>query len=395
VDILSKLEKIIFQHYEYLKNDNFRGWDVFDGLNSRFLRATTLYNSRLVRLAWIQLFKRSPINLRPLFAVPKGDNPKALALFISGHLHLYSVYKEVKYLNEALQLYQRLMKTRTEAAQGVGWGYNFPWQARAFYVPAFKPNMIASVFAGHALLDLFSVTQDKTLVETSNQIAAFIRSDLILFDNEQTLCFGYIPGESAIVHNANLLGAGFLSRLYAITKEADLKHKAEKSVRYSVNAQRADGAWVYGERGHHQWVDNFHTGYNLTAIHQYQRFTGDKQFEPAIKKGLDFHLKNHFTSQYLPKYTDKQLHPLDIHCFSQAILTFIELKEYLVDGESFLDGVLKNVIDLFYDSEDKYFYYQKTKYYTIKIPYIRWSQAWMFYSLRRGLKEYGVKKNLD
>ena len=28
-----------------------------------------------------------------------------------------------------------------------------------------------------------------------------------------------------------------------------------------------------------------------------------------------------------------------------------------------------------------YFYYQKTKWYTNRIPYIRWSQAWMFYAL--------------
>ncbi len=28
-----------------------------------------------------------------------------------------------------------------------------------------------------------------------------------------------------------------------------------------------------------------------------------------------------------------------------------------------------------------YFYYQKYRFYKIKIPYIRWSQAWMFYAL--------------
>jgi len=28
-----------------------------------------------------------------------------------------------------------------------------------------------------------------------------------------------------------------------------------------------------------------------------------------------------------------------------------------------------------------FFYYQKWKWYTNKIPYIRWSQAWMFYAL--------------
>ncbi len=385
------VEKIIFQHLEYLKKENYLGWDVFDGLNSRLLRATPLYKSRLVRLAWIQWFKRSPFNWRPFFAVPKGDNPKALALFISGLINLYKVYREEKYLKESQQLYQRLMDTGAQTNHGLGWGYNFPWQARAFYVPAFKPNMIASVFAGHALLDLLGATNDQTFLEQAEKVAAFILGELILFEDDQTLCFGYIPGETAVVHNANLLGAGFLSRLYALNHNQELRDIAEKSVRYSVKAQREDGAWVYGERGHHQWVDNFHTGYNLMAIHQFRQFTQNDQFEPAVEKGLDFHLKNHFTDQYLPKYTDTQLYPLDIHCFSQAILTFLELKDRMADAESYLNGVLKNVIELFYDSEQKYFYYQRTRYYTIKIPYIRWSQAWMFFSLSELLERLNEK----
>lgn len=32
-----------------------------------------------------------------------------------------------------------------------------------------------------------------------------------------------------------------------------------------------------------------------------------------------------------------------------------------------------------------YFYYQKTRWYTNKIPYMRWSQAWMFYALAQFL----------
>ena len=31
--------------------------------------------------------------------------------------------------------------------------------------------------------------------------------------------------------------------------------------------------------------------------------------------------------------------------------------------------------------KEGYFYYQKTKWYTNRISYIRWSQAWMFYGL--------------
>ncbi|MDE6038677.1 MAG: delta-aminolevulinic acid dehydratase, partial [Paramuribaculum sp.] len=45
--------------------DNFKGWDPYDGLNSRIFNALPLLkNSALCRLIMIQLFKRNPVNLR-------------------------------------------------------------------------------------------------------------------------------------------------------------------------------------------------------------------------------------------------------------------------------------------------------------------------------------------
>ena len=68
---------------------NFAGYDPFDSLNSTLLQATPLYRNKFVRLAWLQLGKRSPINFRPLLRVPKKRNPKGVGLFISGLLQDY------------------------------------------------------------------------------------------------------------------------------------------------------------------------------------------------------------------------------------------------------------------------------------------------------------------
>ena len=45
-------------------------------------------------------------------------------------------------------------------------------------------------------------------------------------------------------------------------------------------------------------------------------------------------------------------------------------------AERVLNWTVKNM-----QSEKGYFYYQKRKYITNKIPYMRWSQAWIFYGL--------------
>ena len=45
-------------------------------------------NSRLPRLFLTQALKRSPINIRRFLRIPKTQNPKAIALFLSAFLKL-------------------------------------------------------------------------------------------------------------------------------------------------------------------------------------------------------------------------------------------------------------------------------------------------------------------
>ncbi|NLD50030.1 MAG: hypothetical protein GX660_23045, partial [Clostridiaceae bacterium] len=75
---------------KYCRLEEYKGWDPYDGLNSKVFKGLPfLMKSDIARLAWIQLFKRSPVNLRRLCFVPKGHNPKGNALLISGYCNLF------------------------------------------------------------------------------------------------------------------------------------------------------------------------------------------------------------------------------------------------------------------------------------------------------------------
>ena len=77
---------------EYCERENFAGWDPYDGLNSRVFRAMPLVGrSAVARLVWIQLFKRSPLNMRRLLFVPKQHNAKAIGLFLHGYCLLHGL----------------------------------------------------------------------------------------------------------------------------------------------------------------------------------------------------------------------------------------------------------------------------------------------------------------
>ena len=71
------------------------------------------------------------------------------------------------------------------------------------------------------------------------------------------------------------------------------------------------------------------------------------------------------------------MYPIDIHAPAQLIVTLSRL-HVLNKHKSLVDSVLNWTIDNM-QSKDGSFYYQKRKYFTNKIPYMRWTQAWMFY----------------
>ena len=85
LDSFIKLEK-------YCAEERYKGWDPFDGLNSKVLQTILpLKHSAILRLIVIQGFKRCPWNLRKPFMVPKQYNTKGIGLFLQGYCNLYKL----------------------------------------------------------------------------------------------------------------------------------------------------------------------------------------------------------------------------------------------------------------------------------------------------------------
>src|ERR1700751_4008806 len=78
----------------YCRNHDWAGHDPYDALNSRLLGTIPFLDWKIPRIAVTQLLKRSPINLRGLLQIPRTQNPKAIALFISALLRAPSLAPE-------------------------------------------------------------------------------------------------------------------------------------------------------------------------------------------------------------------------------------------------------------------------------------------------------------
>lgn len=363
----------------YCEKANFKGWDPYDGLNSWIIQKTSLGRSRFFRLAWIQLFKRNPFNLRTLFGVKKDFNPKGLGLFLTGYCNLYKIDKNQAHLDKINILAHQIISLQTKGYSGACWGYNFDWQARAFFQPKFTPTVVATTFISEALLEAYDITQNKLYLDTAISASKFVLNDLNKsHDDDDDFTFSYSPLDHTQVYNAGLLGAKLLSLVYKYTKESLLLDEAKKVVSYVCKKQYQDGSWSYGTLPYHQWVDNFHTGYNLECIHVYRKISGDTSYDEQFEKGMSYYLNTFFTEEGIAKYYNDSIFPIDIHAPAQLIVTLAKCGNFTAH-KAIVDRVINwTIINM--QSPKGYFYYQKNKHYTSGIPYIRWAQSWMFYA---------------
>ena len=347
---------------------------------------TGLDKFRLTRLLWLQLFKRSPINLRKFFWVEKGPNPQAIGLFLSSYIRIYKTLPEEKTLEIIKALYQTLENIESKGWSGSCWGYNFDWQARAFFQPAFTPTVIPTVYAGHGILDYYELTKENGLLEKAHSICLFLLKDLNrTYLPDGNFAFSYSPKDQSVVFNVTLHVANFLARMYKYSKDRNYLDTATKAVEYCIRYQNEDGSWPYGSLRYHQWKDSFHTGYNLECLSGYERYSGDNRFSKNIKKGLEYYVQTFFDEEGRPAYYHNKKYPYDINSVAQLVVTVCKLGAVSQHGE-----LINKLLNWSFDnlwSEKGYFYYRKTRYYAIRVPYMRWSQAWMFYALQLYIDE--------
>ncbi|WP_205573369.1 hypothetical protein [Flavisolibacter nicotianae] len=379
--IKNRIETSYKKLKQYCEQENFKGWDPYDGLNSKLFQSLPLIRSnRLARLAWIQLFKRLPLNLRTVTGVPKAYNMKGVGLFLAGYCKEYKVNPSDSIRAMILQLTEILLANQSKPYSGACWGYNFDWQARAFFQPRQTPTVVATTFISSALLDAYEITGDERLVKTARSACDFILKDLNrTYDEKGNFAFSYSPLDKSVVFNASLLGARLLARVYHYTGEDELKEEAKKSVSFCCDFQRKDGSWGYGTLPFHQWVDNFHTGYNLECISDYMKFTGDHAYEDNIEKGFDYYIRTFFTDEGISKYYNNSIFPVDVHAPAQLVITLSKLAK-TGSHKTLLDNVLLWTINHM-QTDKGYFFYQVNKHFSSRIPYMRWAQSWMFYAL--------------
>ncbi len=383
---------------------DFRGTDPYDGLNSRLLRPV-LGSSRLLRLAVIQIVKNSPFDPRRVLLVPQGRNPKGLALFLSGlglrsghrppgegdperniMMHLTQMLLSLASRPDGSPVFSADREFRNDitpsevaGAGPIGWGYDFPWQSRAFLQPAWFPTAVCSAFVLDALRDSGS----SFFPPVAAGLAAFVMGSLNRHTDGSGLIFSYSPKDDSRVFNASLFAARILACASSFPgivggeKAADYVRTAREACRYVLKRQRGDGSWVYGEAEHWQWVDGLHTGFVLEAMKDISDLVGSHECGQAVARGMDFYRTSMFTEDGTAKYYSDRIRPIDPHCFAQGAIT-LNRAGFREDAKR----VLERAVTLLWIEGLDGFGFRKNRVGMLKEQiHMRWSQGWMFKAL--------------
>ncbi|REJ84087.1 MAG: hypothetical protein DWQ44_13940 [Bacteroidetes bacterium] len=368
---------------EYVERENFKGYDPYDTLLSVFpFRKFGNWPAVLAT----QVQKRNPFQVRPLLGIKKAYNPKAIGLILQAYSRLQLIDRDSDYSDRFVYLTNWLDENQSKGFSGSSWGYNFPWAGPGKFLDAWTPTVVATGFVAQGLHAYYLYSGNSTARKLLLQSARFIIDHIPRTEFDEGVCFSYSPLFVDCCYNASLLAAETLARAYSIEPIEQYKTLALSAVRFVVSKQHEDGHWKYKldpKSGKERHQVDFHQGYVLDSIREIIKLTGTKEnsWEAAVQNGLEYYRHRQFFSDGRSLWRVPIVYPVEIHNQSQGIITFSrharEFPEYLPFAKKIAVWTIKNM----QDERNGYFYYRKLKYYTNKLSFMRWSNAWMFVAL--------------
>jgi hypothetical protein len=366
----------------WIETRQFAGYEPFDLLNSPFLSGAWARKT-LPAILLIQAGKRfAGLRLRQALKMPPSRNPKALGLCLSAYCDLMQAGHGVS--SEAAWLKNELIRLRSPHEAEYCWGYDWDFVSlRGPRLPAFAPNCIASYFCGTAMLEMHQVFADSEALQIGESVARFLATRLNhSFESGEELCFSYTPWDNTQIYNSSALAAVFLARVGSLRGNQEYLSLARKAMVFLQRGQLESGGWHYGRLRRQRWIDGFHTSYNICALLDYQRTTGDHTYQDAMLLGHHYYKATFFTHDGAPKYFHDRPFPIDIHACSQAILHFIAFSsidpQALELARKTYRWTMRNMV-----APEGAFYYQRHRLWTNRALYMRWGQAWMLHALAK------------
>lgn len=390
-NIINKIKNSLPKLLNWVQNNHYFGWDIYDGLNNSWI---SNFNNPYIKILLIQFNKLSPINFRPHLKIQKGIDLKAMTLFSQSFANLYEITNDEKYLNELIKINEFILKKSLIDYYGYDcWAsHYFPYIGTDMSILSNDtPDIIGSSNAIIALLNSYFITNNENYKKKAISAIDFLFEKLFINDeNMPFFKYTYLSNKpDYIVLNASAQALEAISSFFKLNKKNELINVCENISEMLIKTQREDGSWVYSiyRSGKIKRIQlDFHQGYIIDGLLTYLPYSeNSKKLLSCIEKASEFYKKILFDKDGRSYYRYPMFYPIDIHNQAQGIITFSKLCQLNKDYIDFAKKICIWTINNMQDTTG-YFYYQKWPLFTNKIPYMRWSQAWMALTLSTFLK---------
>jgi hypothetical protein len=395
--------------------DRFAGWlevsgyasyDPYDIWGTRYGRtARRLYYRQhplgLLLVAPVVLMEALAPRLRALF-VRRARYATADAQLVLAFLNLYQSRRpavasapqsasdgrpSAAWLQKALDVAADLLRQSVPGYSGHCWGYPFDWQHAGGVMPKGTPHITATPYCYEAFTRLFDVTGEACYLDVARSIARFVSDDLNdTQTGEDSAASSYTPYDHGKVVNASAYRAFVLFDAAARFDRPAYAAKAWRNLRFILQVQRADGAWLYAiDNPAEAFIDHFHTCFVLKNLFKLNRHLTSDDVSRSIRRGYEWYRRELFTREDIPKSfaiaPRAQLARLEMYDVAEAISLGVLLREAIPSALALAQRLAATVLvphQLGAGHWATRVYIGGLRHTT---PFLRWPQAQLFYAL--------------
>jgi len=317
--------------------------------------------------------------------------PIADAHFAMGYFYIYQVTGDEKFYQKAIHFLEMLQQTRCPGYKHSGWGYPFDWMTNSGVIQAQTPLVTTTPYVYEAFVAASEIRPNPRWSEILHSIAehlAFDFDDTLL--NDQSSACSYIPRDKLTgkkyppVVNASAYRAFVLTEAALRFKDKRYQNIAQKNLNFVLEAQQEDGSWFYAVGEKDQFVDHFHTCFVLKNLLKVAILTGDKRFQKAIIKGLEYYKTQLLDQIGLPKPFAKEqrftTYRRELYDYAENINLYVLLQKTRSQFGEISDYPLQDLLSRWQKPDGSF----RTRQLLLgwnNVPYHRWAQSQLFRSL--------------
>jgi hypothetical protein len=403
---VSELWAMAGRFVAWLEDAGYESYDPYDVWGTRYGRvARRLYYRKhplgLALTAPLILMEVLWPQLRQLL-VRKDRYPTADAQLALAFLNLYEISREqeerlaprasggrmsVSWLIKAKELADDLLAQSVPGYSGLGWGYPFDWQSVSGLMKKQTPLITATPYCYEVFTRLFDLTGDDSYGEVARSIAKFVFDDLQDTPTGPGAAAGsYTPFDRSKVVNASAYRAFVLFDAARRFHKADYRAKAAQNLRFILDAQRADGSWLYAiDSPAEAFVDHFHTCFVLKNLHKLNRDLQSDEVARAVRRGYEWYRRSLFDSEDNPRsFTIAprlQIVRIEMYNVAEAISLGALLRHDIPEALDLADALAARFLKRCQLRAGHWITRIYIGGFRHRVPFLRWPQSQLFFAL--------------